>query len=398
MKKTAFSYLELLFGMVIVVSIFLASVPFVTHRITVPTSVSGEYVCFTAYNNSTVGGTGSFRLYESIKRAGGAYSTPVDVTDVGCTFFKQKNVKQYTVTVIGGGGAGNVPENVNDAGSRGGNGERITVTTSLAGTWDDAGILTINKCKKSDVFINTNPYEEEFKHCVGSGGESYRTKGAGAAVGQKINFYDQLVSVYHDLAYELRENVEEVVYAGKGNGLLEATDNNVLNNFMNNTYIRSCSSDTNCTSIYTLIRNYVSATGATKATYKQNLKDREIAMWLNRILINNVLNVSGNSEGAQGGYSRFVIYDNTSLSCPNGNCIVRGGAGAYAHNAYTTDTCAATANCNGTNTVVGAIVLNNWTNYFGKGGAAAGIRKIGGTTTRGGRSPVGNGGAIVIRW
>ena len=89
-NKTAFSYLELLFGMVIVVTIFLSAIPFLTKRTNTASQSVGTYVCFAACaNNNCADG---FHLYESISRNNGAFSAPVDVTASGCTFYKQKNV------------------------------------------------------------------------------------------------------------------------------------------------------------------------------------------------------------------------------------------------------------------------------------------------------------------
>ena len=96
LKKKAFSYIELLFGMVIVVVIFSASLPFITKKSQSQPALPGTFMCFSAYDEDY----GGFRLFQTMQRGSENFTELEDVTGVGgCTFYKQKNI--YLVYLYG---------------------------------------------------------------------------------------------------------------------------------------------------------------------------------------------------------------------------------------------------------------------------------------------------------
>lgn len=420
-NKKAFSYVELLFGMLIVVAIFCASVPFITRKTSTGTPVSGTYVCYAIYNTNRINASTApwrdYQLYETIRRGDGNFATPNAVDE--CVFYKQKNVRSYSITLIGGGGGGNVANNNSGTlvtGLPGNNGERVTIQSTLAGVWDENGLLTISKCRNSELFNIRIPYEEEFKHCVGEGGELPWASGSGGIERSETAIYYRLLGAYHDMVYEARSNIGDgdALYAGRGHidGLgasvanIAATHETLLNaqyapdHAINNAfeqYFRAKLSERVDNHARELLRESANI----------------LRTNLNRLVYND--RTTNDSEGANGGYSRFVIYDNTSASCPNGNCIARGGAGARSHGVYTAPTCACideactTWSCARTNRINDDIIWvenattrdnpNFWQNFFGRGGVAgASIITPAGSKSWSTTAPVANGGAIIISW
>lgn len=395
-NKTAFSYLELLFGMVIVVTIFLSAIPFLTKRTNTASQSVGTYVCFAACaNNNCADG---FHLYESISRNNGAFAAPVDVTASGCTFYKQKNVQSYNIEVIGGGGAGSVPaDSTIPQANSGGNGQRIQVASTLSGAFDANGVLTINRCEKTGAFPFQVPYQEELRHCVGGGGQIVEPSGAirgfGGQSSRNLTDYENLLSFYHDIAFESRTNIGDLFYAGRGDGVFTRDDLTAVEGLA-----------------YWDEVNVPIFAGA--AQYLNNPGDdnrpmlRESALFLSQRLNGYAFDEDWNfNKAADGEYSRFVVLDNSTFDCPNGNCVARGGAGGESRRGVAPAPAdranflaANLAACQAVdNPVFNEFDLNNANtfNMFGAGGRHGRMVNINDNTCR---SAVGNGGAIIIRW
>lgn len=313
-KKKAFSYIELLFGMVIVVVIFSASVPFITKKSQSQPALPGAFACFSAYDDNF----GDFRLFQTMQRGTENFTELIDVTDVGgCVFYQQKNTNNYNVTIIGGGGAAN--KLVNDRVTLGEDGQTIQIpNTTLAGVWDENNALVVRHCRNSGLKNAVVPYEKEHDYCVGKGGASHRRLNLGSTE-QDEQTYTELLGVYHDLLYEAKTNIDTVTYVGLGNGVLDEDDLNALN-ILNNSADK--------TNIINGIDRYLGLGVAARASVAEKERLFELAKRLRALISNNSYTATGN-HGGQGGYSRFVIYDKHPLECLNGfgDCVARGGIG-----------------------------------------------------------------------
>ena len=356
-NKKAFSYIELLFGMVIVVIIFTASVPFITRKSQTQATVPGEYVCFNACVD------GQWRLYQTISRNNEAFSAPEEVST--CQFYKQKNVNSYNVTLYGGGGSSSMTKS--GMAAKGKNGDIISFSATLAGVWDENNRLVIRQCRKAGLFDQRGSlYDEEYSHCVGRGGFVRANEAVGSVGKNEIN-YQKLLGVYHDLAYNAKTNIDTVVYAGFGDGYLADDDKKDIEK-LNDTTDRA--------EILTLINNMSNLHRASEL-----LKD---------MLANERYDTSGNT-GAKGEYTRFVLYDVHPLACNDGfgNCIARGGEGGTSLSKISggVDNSSSTMQTD----IADAIGKKEaFTKYLG----AAGKHRSKNDKS----SPVGNGGAIFIKW
>ena len=311
-RKKAFSYVELLFGMVMVAVIFSASIPLITKKAASQPALPGTYMCFAAYDNDTQ----MFRLYETMRRGNNNFSALADVTEDGCNFYKQKNIRTYNVTLIGGGGASNRATETEV--SLGQSGQRLSIpNTSLAGVWDTNNRLNIRMCRNNWLKNPVIPYEKEFDYCVGGGGIAHRDSTLGST-GQDEETYTNLLGAYHDVLYEARTNIDTVTYVGLGNGVLDADDVAILNLLSN-----SAAKD----EIINGVNEYLNLAENQRTTArKEDLF--EVAKTLRGRILNNNYNAAGN-HGGMGGYSRFVLYDTNPLECTDGfgNCVADGGLG-----------------------------------------------------------------------
>ncbi len=314
LKKKAFSYIELLFGMVIVVVIFSASVPFITKKSQSQPAFPGTFMCFSAYDDDF----GGFRLFQTMQRGTENFTELADVTDVGgCVFYKQKNINSYNVTVVGGGGAAN--KLIDNRVTLGEDGQTIQIpNTTLAGVWDENNALTVRHCRNSGLKNAVMPYEREHDYCVGMGGVAHRQANLGSTQ-QDEQTYTELLGVYHDVLYEARTNIDTVSYVGLGNGVLDADDLNALNILTNST---------NKTNVIDGVRRYLNLNPAAKTSVSEKEKLFVVAKTLRNLILNNSYTSNGN-HGGQGGYSRFVVYDKHPLDCLNGfgDCVAAGGVG-----------------------------------------------------------------------
>lgn len=424
-KFKAFSYVELLFGMVIIAFIFIASVPFLTRKANTGNATTGEFQCYTAFDSTR----NEYRLYERLKRNGGDFSEPVDVTENGCKFFRPKNVNTYTLQVIGGGGGGSVTfltpyyshysgayytalvyqySNV-QIGENGEDGQQIEVQTSLGGVWDENGVLVIRKCQNAGEDVpQSDPYREEFRYCVGDGGMVKNSiVGIGKVGGSSVKEmeYWNLLGVYHDVLFNSRTNVNAVQYAGRGDGTISVADDLVK--------VRAVLGEAH--SVYINLNRYLTS-GLTDI---QAL--REAVGQLKTVITRwSFAPQTQPFSGGAGGYSRFVLKDE-NMTCPQGNCLARGGSGGTSNenvicsNAMSEDGqycsvnvdmcyCADTPNSKDISAcLTGGLICNaRPTNVFGGGGLAGGAlylyRDRSNLWTYGGFGGVGGGGAIIIKW
>lgn len=380
-KKKAFSYIELLFGMVIVVIIFSASMPFVTRKSASQPALPGAFACFTAFDNDL----GQWRLFQTMKRGDGNFSELQDVTTTGCVFYKQKNINSYNVSVIGGGGAAS---KANPSVSLGMDGQIISIpNTNLVGVWDENNALTIRACRNAGLKRAIIPYEKEFDYCVGQGGVAHRQTGVGSN-GSDERVYSELLGVYQDMLYESRTNVDTVNYVGLGNGALDDDDYDTLNYLTNGT---------NKNNIRNAVAHYLSLNDAQKHSISEKEDLFEATKRLRTLISNNNYTATG-SHGGMGGYTRFVLYDKHPLDCLNGfgDCVARGGVGGGFDGTTLTPVVLGDGELNNmleninSRIKTGVNDVATLSAYMGEAGKQSGQRN--------GNAPVANGGAIIISW
>jgi len=388
-KFKAFSYVELLFGMMIVCLIFISAVPFLTRKANTANASTGEFQCYAAFNGT------EYRLFERLKRGNGAFSAPVDVTENGCKFFRPKNVNTYSLQIIGGGGGGSRAVTGGDSfasswislGKNGQDGQRISVQTSLGGVWDENGVLTIHKCRNAGEDVpQTDPYREEYPYCVGDGGlarDAINGASRAGGIGKREMEYYNLLGVYHDLLFNSKTNVNTIMYAGRGNGSVSADDDLAK--------VRQALGETH--SVYINLNNYLSSGGADVQSLR-NATGQLLTVLRSWTMKNTA------SEGGAGAYSRFVLKDFSDERCVRGNCLAKGGDGATGNEIFNcssmpagSDICSnyetpCDANCNA--------IPSNVLGGGGAGGRAQIVRD--GLVRTNGNGGAGGGGAIIIRW
>ena len=390
-NKNAFSYIELLFGMVIVVIIFSASIPFITKKSLSQPAIPGTFICFSAYDSSD----NSFKLYQTMRRGDGNFSELDEVSENGCNFYKQKNIARYNVTLIGGGGAARATSGGSSI--LGQNGSEININnTTLAGVWDENNILNIRSCRNVGLITPAKSYVKEHEHCIGNGGASHRNWSRGG-IGSDELIYTELLGVYHDLLYTARSNIDTVNYVGLGNGALDADDAVTLFARLSQA---AAHNDTR-NRLFAGINRYLELSPAEKASTAEKDNLFELARALRNLLQGNAYNGAG-SHGAAGGYTRFVLYDTHPLDCVDGfgNCVADGGVGGgFPGSNSVVAVGALDASMVGVNNdMLDEIeaLISDGTNddalikaYLGLRGYASSVN---------GTSPVANGGAIIISW
>ena len=164
-QKRAFSYIELIITMALVVVVIIMSAPFLSGMSKKDVMHTGQYICYARYID------GKWKLFENVKYNTDAFpAEDSEVTERGCEFYKPNgNIVNYQVTLIGGGGSGSMPYFTSAdnqyidvaAGQDGANGEKKENIDSLENLFDD-GTLNIRLCRDDS---------EDVKACVGKGGK-----------------------------------------------------------------------------------------------------------------------------------------------------------------------------------------------------------------------------------
>lgn len=171
-KKNAFTYLELIISMSLIVLVMLLSTPFLVAMSRSKVNAFGEYKCYARFVD------GQWRLFQNERL--NAKTFPADDVMVqngkACEFTKPSgNVLSYTVTIQGGGGSGSSPY------FYGGDEQGILVAPGQDGQWGEvkvindnlnrsfAGdVLQIKFCDDSSVHKDINGMPDVT--CIGKGG------------------------------------------------------------------------------------------------------------------------------------------------------------------------------------------------------------------------------------
>ena len=167
-KNGAFSYLELIIAMTLVVIIAILSAPLMTGMGKNPTPAYGEYRCYVRLID------GKWKLYENQRINTDTYPTEdIEVAEgESCVFVKPTgNFFTYTITLQGGGGSGSMPYFIlakSDGislvpGQNGKAGEEKSLLDSL--NFSSDGEMQIDICNQ-DLTKN---------NCVGKGGAVNKT-------------------------------------------------------------------------------------------------------------------------------------------------------------------------------------------------------------------------------
>ena len=165
-QKCAFSYIELIITMALVVVVIIMSAPFLSGMSKKDVMQTGQYICYARFIDN------GWKLFENVRYNTDAFpAEDSEVTERGCEFYKPNgNIVNYQITLVGGGGSGSMPyfasadnQYINvAAGQDGANGEKKENTDSLENLFDD-GTLNIRLCSDDS--------SEDVKACVGKGGE-----------------------------------------------------------------------------------------------------------------------------------------------------------------------------------------------------------------------------------
>ena len=165
MKKRAFSYIELMVAMTLVVIVAILTAPVMTSMGKKSTPVYGEFKCYARLVNN------KWTLYQNVRINSDTYpSEDIKVLDKSpCKFIKPTgNITSYTVTLYGGGGSGSMPyfdfaksNGIKFAsGQNGAKGEEKSVVDSLEMAFSENNELYVYLCN-----------ENSDKNCIGKGGE-----------------------------------------------------------------------------------------------------------------------------------------------------------------------------------------------------------------------------------
>ena len=166
MKKSAFSYLEIIIAMTLVVMIAILTAPLMTSMGKKSTPMYGEYKCYARLVD------GEWRLFENQRVNTDTYPAEDNEleSEAPCNFTKPAgNISSYTVVLYGGGGSGSMPyfitaksDAINLApGESGKSGEKKSIVDSLDKAFDTDGTMSIYLCDSPNAK----------KNCIGKGGE-----------------------------------------------------------------------------------------------------------------------------------------------------------------------------------------------------------------------------------
>jgi len=200
MKKSGFSYLELIISMGLVIMVVILTTPFLTHVEKAALSTSGEFHCYTELVREPSGDE-SWHLAQ-YQRVGNTieekhflppaapsdakfYKGQVTKDEDGkefCVFVRPSNVVNFKVQLFGGGGSGSKPVYLEEQegkhtilkGMGGSNAISVTQVDSLtnAAAEGDVDTIKIYNCNDNDVLndFKVVDTEKKYKNCVGIGG------------------------------------------------------------------------------------------------------------------------------------------------------------------------------------------------------------------------------------
>ena len=165
-QKRAFSYIELIISMALVVIVILLTAPFMAGMSKKDIRPFGEYICYARYID------GEWKLFQNTRVNSDKF--PADDLEISegetCIFSKPSGVVgMYLITLIGGGGSGSMPYFSGSdnmcmyvaLGEDGKPGESKTTTDSLSRLFEDDEIK-IGFCKPGS--------QQNSSACVGRGG------------------------------------------------------------------------------------------------------------------------------------------------------------------------------------------------------------------------------------
>ncbi|MBQ7286987.1 MAG: hypothetical protein IJW73_04420 [Candidatus Gastranaerophilales bacterium] len=354
MKKSAFSYLELIICMTVVVSAIMLSAPLLTGNPGGNSDIFGEFRCFSEYDELSKG----YKLYQQERYNSQTLSAKKEVDE--CIFTKPVGANSYTITLSGGGGGGASAainkENLNFnqikeielpgtegalpaklgmlpsealdyvscsgssctykhtatgfeasiskfknkkmqrvidvyPGMSGSAGDVITKTSSLVNNFNIDDSIKITLCKNGKI----SSTDAEERYCVGEGGMGGKAVSLG-------NYYT-VVGILQDLVRAHKFPTQP--YVGLGDGKIDNYD--LVN-------LKNAVSSTDSAQPYVKVNNYVNS--RTEGNFLAAYNALSQILNLQRTVVN-----PNDSDGHDGEYSRFLISDSENL-------IANGGKGA----------------------------------------------------------------------
>ena len=232
MKKSAFSYLELIIAMGLIVVIIILTAPVMTSMAKKSNHLYGEYKCYARLVDN------KWKLFENERVNSDTYSVTDNeiAEDSTCKFTKPAgNISSFTVTIYGGGGSGSMPyfdtaktETIDFApGNHGEAGEEKTVSDSLM--FNENGEMIISLCDDTDSIEN----------CVGKGGE--------------VN-YEEISKAPRERVLRIKYNLEEGEMTSSDIDYLQSGNNNIIKNALS-AYLSDKSTD-NRTKLINSLNSY----------------------------------------------------------------------------------------------------------------------------------------------
>ena len=371
-RKPAFSYLELVFSMVIVVIVLSLSLPLLTRRSKAPTnSTYGEFRCYTAYNAET----NSYDLLEQYRYNSDTLSAPKKVNT--CQFSRPSNVIAYSITLSGGGGGGsktlfetednehlekNIVSQSSDfqthtfsGGTVNNVGNGFNLGSFVKYSYISGSYLYTYTFKTLSFYVNGFQWFTTYpalKNIIGQGGKSGETVtfkstlagvwnssnkleitmcdnspdadnetacvGAGGLHGQgtELANYYSVLAIAQDAKYLL---TKKTGYTTSGDSAIDINDISVLQQLL------SATEDTDETNYLNAMISAIQSYISTSSTAYLTTLHTNAVNYLNYILTKNI---TAKSDGYDGVYTHFFVADApASVYCKSGNCILKGGVG-----------------------------------------------------------------------
>ena len=206
MKKSAFSYLELIICMSLVTAAIMLSMPLSTQNQNNATDIYGEFRCFAEYDNDFK----DYRLYQQQRYNSSALSQKRDVSDTGCVFTRPSGVASFTVTVVGGGGGGSKP------------------TTPSSTSIDLNQIVEFQKDGSSIAPINSTGTLQTLRNAYGNNITDYVDCNAGSCLYSKDSFK---VKVSSYILKNMQRAIALLPGAGGEVGEIVTRSSNLSNSF-----------------------------------------------------------------------------------------------------------------------------------------------------------------------
>jgi len=168
-KKSAFSYVELVISMSLIVMVVMLATPFLTKGSKVTTG-SGKFVCY--MDSAGV-------VWQKVKYISGDKETVYGPENLGiggeCIFERPKNASGYSVTLVSGGAAYKQATHTSVTGKNGSHGKVVDFESDLGKNFNENNEIIIKPCYLPKELSAAKNFEQ-IDVCIGRGGEYASTQ------------------------------------------------------------------------------------------------------------------------------------------------------------------------------------------------------------------------------